>query len=564
MSGTTLTPGTGGSLSDASGNSWTLTPGSVIDENGNPVPDGSDTAALTIADSQIYGQDGASGDWFTYSPATKLWTQSAAPPSQVASPEPAFAAPSASSSPDPTPAQSPGTRDPSQTPFASTSVFNLPIGSGAEWTYNAQLAHANVVVNTAGNWNEPIYTGTASDPLVTVTNTGSAQDAAPQTFQVHIPVGAEASQPGDNLITIDDTTTNTWYSFGEFTMTSPTTATAGQGSGEPDDDSGIAFDNSNQDEGVGTLRESDLQAGTIDHMLRINLPFDMLLSVSSNPNQLAANAWPQTAEDGFGPSAYTGTVPYGITMGIPASAVEPADVAANAGANMLWKALQDHGAMIRDAGGSGNNVAFQTDQNVNPNDPLIQGMEQFGSEIMAQVEILANQGPNSVNGGGTPIVPLDPPPSDATGAVPTADAAPGGPAPVADTVSASNVSVASTAASPFFISGSGDTVSLSGGETITDSGGGNTYVLPALGNGRETFASNILSAGDTLNLTTVLAATDWNGSTSTLQNYLTVASSGTNATVSIAPTSGGSSVAIATISGAIGLSLSGLLANAIT
>ena len=80
---------------------------------------------------------------------------------------------------------------------------------------------------------------------------------------------------------------------------------AGQGSAEPDYGSGIAFDNSNQDEGVGTLRESDLQAGTIDHMLRINLPDDMLKSVSSNSNQLAANAWPQTAEDGFRPDPPT-------------------------------------------------------------------------------------------------------------------------------------------------------------------------------------------------------------------------------------------------------------------
>ncbi len=61
-----------------------------------------------------------------------------------------------------------------------------------------------------------------------------------------------------NLITID----------GEFSYTSATTAVAGQGSAEPDYDSGITFDNSNQDEGVGTLRESDLQAGTIDHSTR--------------------------------------------------------------------------------------------------------------------------------------------------------------------------------------------------------------------------------------------------------------------------------------------------------
>ena len=115
---------------------------------------------------------------------------------------------------------------------------------------------------------------------MTVNNNGSSSGSAPATYQVHIPAGAQPSQPGDNLITIDDTSTHTWYSFGEFSYTSATTAVAGQGSAEPDYDSGITFDNSNQDEGVGTLRESDLQAGTIDHMLRINLPVDMLKSVS--------------------------------------------------------------------------------------------------------------------------------------------------------------------------------------------------------------------------------------------------------------------------------------------
>jgi hypothetical protein len=66
--------------------------------------------------------------------------------------------------------------------------------------------------------------------------------------------------------------------------------------------------------------------------------------------------------------------------------------------------------MIRDTTGTDNSgeLTFQTDQNVNPNDPLLQGMQQYGNEIMSYTQILANQGPNSINGGGTPIVPLDP------------------------------------------------------------------------------------------------------------------------------------------------------------
>jgi hypothetical protein len=82
---------------------------------------------------------------------------------------------------------------------------------------------------------------------------------------------------------------------------------------------------------------------------------------------------------------------------------------------MLWHALQDHGAMIRDSGGSGNTAIFQADQAVDPNNPLVQGMQQFGAEIMGATAILTNQGPNSVNGGGTPIVPLDAPPGGVAG-----------------------------------------------------------------------------------------------------------------------------------------------------
>jgi hypothetical protein len=544
----TLTPTSGGTLTDASGNKWTLTSAGVVDENGAAVPNGSDTAAFAIVGNVYYGQDATTQDWYTYSPASQSWTSSAAP---VLTPTPT------PTPPTPTPTPTTGTRDPSQTPFASTSVFNLPLGSGAQWTPNAQLANSSIYINVS-DWNEPIYTGTASDPLVTVYNDGSAVGAAPVTYQVHIPADAVPSQPtpGDNNIAIDDTKTHTWYSFGNFSYTSATTAVATQGSAEPDYGSGIAFDNSNQDEGVGTLRESDLQAGTIDHMLRVMLPFDML-QADQTSGGLAAPAWPQTQEDGFaisgnGGPAYSGTVPYGITMGIPSTAVEPADVKANAGANMLWTAMQDHGAMVRDSDGGGpTTVTLQTDQNVNPSDPLIQGMEQYGSEIMAQVEILANQGPNSINGGGTPIVPLDPPPSDA----------PGGSATSA-TVGQSQISASATSVSPMQLLGSSGT---SGASTSgATPGGEQTYVIPAAGNGVEAFTSNILAMGDTLNLTTALAATNWNGSASTLPNYLKVADSTKAATLSISARSSGSGVVIATIDGATTATLSSLLAHSIT
>jgi hypothetical protein len=134
------------------------------------------------------------------------------------------------------------------------------------------------------------------------------------------------------------------------------------------------------------------------------------------------------------------------------------------------------------------------------------------------------------------------------------------------TVTQSQVSVVATAGTHLvFIKGSGDIVSLTGGsDTITDTGSNNTYILPAAGKGTNAFTSNILTIGDTLDLKPALAATNWNGSASTLSKYLTVTDTAKGATLSIAATSGGTGVAIGSISGATTATLSSLLAHSIT
>ena len=84
------------------------------------------------------------------------------------------------------------TRNPTDIPFASTSVWNIGIGSNAQWSSSSdvdasQLHGLNGGV-TPANWGQPIYFGTASDPLVTVTNTDTSYPVPPQ--QIHIPIGA--------------------------------------------------------------------------------------------------------------------------------------------------------------------------------------------------------------------------------------------------------------------------------------------------------------------------------------------------------------------------------------
>nr|WP_294527671.1 cellulase family glycosylhydrolase [uncultured Rhodopila sp.] len=134
------------------------------------------------------------------------------------------------------------------------------------------------------------------------------------------------------------------------------------------------------------------------------------------------------------------------------------------------------------------------------------------------------------------------------------------------TVTQSQISVVATAGTHLvFIKGSGDFVSLSGGaDTITDTGSGNTYILPAAGKGTDSFTNNILTIGDTLDLKVALAATDWSGTASTLAKYLTVTDTAKGATVSIAPTSGGIGVAIASIGGATTANLTSVLAHSFT
>ena len=107
-------------------------------------------------------------------------------------------------------------------------------------------------------------------------------------------------------------------------------------------------------------------------------------------------------------------------------------------------------------------------------------------------------------------------------------------------------------------------MSFIGNSTGSTSGTGGVYVLPAAGSGVLALAGDVLDAGGTLDLTAALAATDWNGTASTLPDYLAVTDTSAGATISIAPTFDGSATAIATIAGATSLDLKTLLAHAMT
>ncbi len=73
-----VTPGSG-SITDASGNVWLITPSGSIQENGQWTPGGGGTSGLLVADSVVYGEDSSGRGWFALSPDDQEWTSTPAP-----------------------------------------------------------------------------------------------------------------------------------------------------------------------------------------------------------------------------------------------------------------------------------------------------------------------------------------------------------------------------------------------------------------------------------------------------------------------------------------------------
>jgi hypothetical protein len=62
--GTAITPGSG-SFTDTVGNVFTLSAGGITEENGSPIPEGFGTEKLEYYNGKVYGEDAATGNWFT-------------------------------------------------------------------------------------------------------------------------------------------------------------------------------------------------------------------------------------------------------------------------------------------------------------------------------------------------------------------------------------------------------------------------------------------------------------------------------------------------------------------
>ena len=151
---------------------------------------------------------------------------------------------------------------------------------------------------------------------------------------------------------------------------------------------------------VGTITAFDLTQGAINHAVRVAIGRDALKSPGLKWTDNIP--WPNTHEDYDGPKFYKGKIVAGSTFGIPVD-VDLLKLNLSQGGLMLAKALQNYGAIWRDSCGDGCFAFYSTPEA--EHNPLIQQMRMDLHRILPHLNILRNQGPASVNGGGRPIVP---------------------------------------------------------------------------------------------------------------------------------------------------------------
>lgn len=114
------------------------------------------------------------------------------------------------------------------------------------------------------------------------------------------------------------------------------------------------------------------------------------------------------------------------------------------------------------------------------------------------------------------------------------------------------------------MAGSGNVVNAgAGSNTIDDSGSNNTIVLPGSG-GNDDVYGWVMQNGDTFDLRTALASTSWNGSEGTLAQYISVANQNNNTVVTLHPDGGSAGSVIATLQDTGPVTLAGFLQHAVT
>jgi hypothetical protein len=294
------------------------------------------------------------------------------------------------------PAAAAEVRDPSLWPFASTSPWNMPIGSGARFTTSADpriatLRAGGARVNANEGYSHPVVQARDSDPTATFQDISISS----RSRTAKVPTTATPASGTDghlHVISPDKrTVTETWVAQRK----SSTLLTARRVERNDLHGSGILEGGTRAYGGsaiAGLVRTHELRGAAIPHAVAIAL----------NPDQLRrGHVWPANAEDGS--NSYSGTIPMGTLFAIPGS-VDVESLGLNREALAVARALQDYGAYVVDQGAP---FVVYVEQGADPAHVANVAKQLRGIKDLLQV--VTNNGPSSVGGGGTPRVPMAPP-----------------------------------------------------------------------------------------------------------------------------------------------------------
>ena len=315
------------------------------------------------------------------------------------------------------------TRDAYAQPFTSTSIWNQPIGTAAVYV-PAQIAAPTTRSITA---DETVTLMDPSAPVTSIASNGGQHAnrcslggpiaAAPIPTSLVVP--SSSANSGYAVVAADGTTIIEGGAFARCSSTSPPSAGSARtfGSILGDGLTGGAGGSGLSILG-GVLRANELvPGGQINHAVRVNL--DGAADLYAGPGGFR---WPATREDGYGATVYGGHNPalkMGALLALPAN-LNLSSLGLSAPGLILAQALQHYGAyvsndtsrpvfsMVTETGDASTVNQFQSAWGF----PFVTsgvGGSPWADDIMLILKSLAvvdNNGPNSIGGGGAPLVPL--------------------------------------------------------------------------------------------------------------------------------------------------------------
>lgn len=303
-------------------------------------------------------------------------------------------------------------RDPWVQPFLSSSIWNMPVGSGAQYSSPTDAVTTDlrngVAVLNAGMWSEAAYVASSKDPVVTVTTQeGSGASPAPNEgpWQINASRSMQPDPSSDAHLAIVDPTHS--YSTELYGATVNADGSIAAVRGYQVD---LAGDGAKL---YGTSAVHDLMLLGMGGLIRVaelkNLHIPHATTVVLSPTRAKPGpVWPAVADDYCAylvPSCYTGNVPIGSlvvmvpTVDVTTLGLTPAGLA-------FAHCLQDYGAYANDTGGS--DLAFLA-EDAAAGMPELADIRNDLAKISPYLAVVTNNSAQTIGGGGTPRQPLAPP-----------------------------------------------------------------------------------------------------------------------------------------------------------